>query len=170
MWDRKKFMVGVAFLVLLAVAPIMPAEEELGRFAAKGSADKGSGRFVVDRTLFADGTEIKAGTYNVKWESNGPNATVEFTPIGKPQAVKVPGKIVEVNEKYGSNNIGIAKDPDGRNVMKELQFSGRKIKIIFECASPSCFHSPGNSVFPAYQVIAAGKDTGEMDPAGKIYG
>jgi len=170
MLDRKNFIVSVAFLILLVVAPIMATEGEIGRFPEKGLAEKGSGRFVVDHTLVAAGTKIKAGEYNVKWESHGPKATVEFTLIGKPQGIKVPGKIVEVNEKFDSNNIGIGKDPAGRDVIKELQFSGKKIKIIFECDNPSCFHSHGNSEFPAFQMSAAGKNTWDMDPAGKIYG
>jgi hypothetical protein len=168
--DRKNFIVSVAFLILWAVAPIMAAEGEIGRFPAKGLAEKGSGRFVLDRKLVAAGTEIKAGEYNVEWESNGPNATVKFTPIGKSQGVKVQGKVVEVSEKFDFNNVGIAKDPDGRSVIKELQFSGKRIKIIFECDNPSCFYSQENSEFLAFQVSAPRKDTWEMDPAEKIHG
>ena len=167
MSDRNNFIVSVAFLILLALAPILLAEDEISRFAGKGSVEKGTGKFVVDQILFAAGTEIKAGEYNVKWESHGSEVTVEFTPIGKAQGVKVPGKIVEANEKFDSNSIVIAKDPDGRDVIKELKFSG--IKIIFECDNPSCFHSQGNSEFPAYGVSAAGKDPWEMDPADKIF-
>jgi ferredoxin len=168
MSDRNNFIVSVAFLSLLALAPIMVAEEETGRFAGKESVEKGSGKIVVDQIIFAAGTKIKAGEYDVKWESHGPDVTVEFTPIGKAQGVKVPGRIVEVNEKFDSDSMVIAKDPDGRNVMKELKFSG--IKILFECDNPSCFHSQGNSEFPAYQVSAAGKDPWELNPAEKIYG
>ena len=124
MLNRNHFIASVAFLILLAVAPIIAAE--------KGSAEKGSGRFVVPRTLVIAGTEIKEGEYDVKWESHSPEATVEFTPIGKSQGVKVQGKIEEVNDKFDSNSIGIAKDPAGRGVIKELQFSGKKMKIVFE--------------------------------------
>jgi hypothetical protein len=168
MSNKNNFVVSVAFLILLALAPMMMAEEGIGRFAAKGSVEKGSGRFVMDKILFAAGTKIKAGEYNVKWESHGPDAIVEFTPVGKAQGVKVPGKIVEVNEEFGSNDMVIAKDPDGRDVIKELKFSG--IKIIFGCDNPSCFNLQGNSEFPAYRVSAAGKYPWEMDLAGKIYG
>jgi hypothetical protein len=124
MLNKKYFIVSVAFLVLLAVAPIMAAE--------KGSAEKGSGRFVVSRTLVAAGTEIKAGEYDVKWMSHSPEATVEFTPVGKPQGVKVQGKIVGVDKKFDFDSIGIAKDPSGRETLKELQFSGKKMKIVFD--------------------------------------
>jgi len=124
MLNRKNFIVSVAFLILLAVVPIMATEKE--------SAEKGSGRFVVDRTLVAAGTEIKPGEYNVKWQSHGSEATVEFTPIGKPQGVKVQGKIETVNKKYDSNNIGIARDPSGHEVIRELQFRGKKMKVVFE--------------------------------------
>ena len=119
MLNRKIFIVSVAFLILLAVAPIIAAE-------------KGSGRFVVPRTLVVAGTEIKEGEYDVNWVSHSPEATVEFTPIGKSQGVKVRGKIEEVNDKFDSNSIGIAKDPAGRGVIKELQFGGKKMKIVFE--------------------------------------
>lgn len=170
MLDRKIYVVRVAFLIMLAVAPIMAAEEEIGRFAEKGTAEKGSGRFVVTRTLFAAGTEIKAGEYNVQWESHGPDATAEFTRIGKSQGVKVPGKVVEVSKKFDSDSMAIAKDPDGRDVIKELQFSGKKIKIIFDCEGPSCFYLQESSEFPACQASAAGKDTWDLNPAEKIYG
>jgi hypothetical protein len=170
MLDRKIFIASVAFLILLVAAPIMATEDEIGRFPEKGLAEKGSGRFVVDHTLVAAGIKIEAGAYNVKWESLGSNATVEFMPIGKSKGVTVPGKVVKVSEKFDFNNISVAKDPAGRDVIKELQFSGKRIKIIFKCEDPSCFHSHGNSEFPAFQMSAAGKDAWEMDPAGKIYG
>jgi len=119
MLNRNNLIATVAFVLLLAVAPIVAAE-------------KGAGRFVVPRTVVVDGSEIKEGEYDVKWVSHSPEATVEFTPIGKSQGVKVQGKIEEVNEKFDSNNIGIAKDPAGRGVIKELQFGGKKMKIVFE--------------------------------------
>jgi hypothetical protein len=116
--SKKNLIVSVTFLILLAVVSIMAAE-------------KGSGRFVVDRTLIAAGTEIKAGEYDVKWESHSPEVTVEFTPVGKPQGVKVQGKIEAVNKKFDSNTLAIAKDASGRELIKELQFGGKKMKIVF---------------------------------------
>ena len=124
MLNKKYIIVSVAFLILLAVAPIMAADN--------GAAEKGSGRFVVPRTLVAAGTEIKAGEYDVKWMSHSPEATVEFTPIGKPQGIKVQGKIVGVDKKFEFDSIGIAKDKSGREAIKELQFNGKKMKIVFD--------------------------------------
>ena len=118
MLNRKYFIVSVAFIILLAVATLMAAE-------------KGSGRFTVDRTLVAAGTEIKAGEYNVKWEGQGPEVTVEFAPVGKPQGVKVQGKIEAVDKKFDFDSLGIAKDQTGREVIKEIQFGGKKMKIVF---------------------------------------
>ena len=106
---------------------------------AAEQAEKGSGRFVVPRTLLAAGTEIKAGEYDIKWESKASNSqipttavSVEFTPVGKSQGVKVQGKIEMVNAKFSSNNLGIAKDASGRESIKELQYSGKKMKIVFD--------------------------------------
>jgi hypothetical protein len=115
MLHRNNFIVSVAFLILLVVAPIMATENE-------------TGRFVVGHTLVAAGTEIKAGAYNVKWESLGSKATVTFTPVGKSQGVTIPGKIVNVSEKFDSNNISIAKDPAGRDVNKGTSIQRKKDK------------------------------------------
>jgi len=77
------------------------------------------------------GTEIKAGTYDVKWESNDQEATVSFYSKGKVVAV-VKGKIQQVDKKHEYDTFLSVKDNSGRNVVKEIKLAGKKFSIIFE--------------------------------------
>ncbi len=106
------------FLVLLAAAPIL------------AETKSGSGNFGVTTKLLAAGTEINPGEYSVKWKSNSPEATVTFVTEGKAPIV-VKGKVVMADKKFDFNSMGIEKDSSGRDVLKMLQFGGKKISIVF---------------------------------------
>jgi|WetSurMetagenome_2_1015567.scaffolds.fasta_scaffold717047_1 hypothetical protein len=105
-------------LLLLAAAPIL------------AETTSGSGKFGVTTKLIAAGTEINPGEYSVKWKSNSPEATVTFITEGKAPIV-VKGKIVMGDKKYDWNSILIEKDSSGRDVVKALQFGGKKMSIVF---------------------------------------
>jgi hypothetical protein len=123
MVNKKNLIVVAALLVLLTVAPIM----------ALADSDSGSARFVVSRTLFAAGSEIPVGQYEVKWESVGDDASVVFEPRGRRgDPIKVQGKIERVERNYDFNSISMGKDSAGRDTMRQLQFRGRNIRIVFE--------------------------------------
>jgi len=124
MLNRKNIIASITFSILLAVAPTMAAKKE--------SVTKGSGTFVVPQTLLVAGTEIQAGEYDVKWESSSSEATVQFRPVERGSEVKVQGKIEDVDKKFESNAVGISKDASGRKVLEELQFGGKKMKIVFD--------------------------------------
>jgi hypothetical protein len=110
-----KNLVVFMLLVFFIAAPIIAAVEVA--------------RFNVADTYFAAGTEIKPGRYDVKWESNG---EVTFGFVGKPGGIKVQGKIEEGDKKYDANNIIIGKDSAGRSAIKQLQFKGKNVRIVFE--------------------------------------
>ena len=109
---KVKNLIIVSLLVLFVAAPIMAAA-----------------RFAVVETLYASGTEIKPGKYDVSWDASG---EVTFGFIGKPGGIKVHGKIEEVDKKYDYNSMAIGKDSAGRPAIKQLQFSGKNIRIVFE--------------------------------------
>lgn len=113
---KSKNLIIVALLVLLTAAPILAAEE-------------GSARFTVVQPLFASGTEIKPGKYDVKWDSTG---EVTFAFVGKPGGIKVQGKIEESEKQYDFNSMATGKDAAGRPAIKQLQFRGKNIRIVFE--------------------------------------
>lgn len=68
MFKSKNLIMLITLSILFtAVIPTLVAQE--------GS---GSAKFVVVKTLFIPGNEIKPGSYSVKWESTGSETTVIF--------------------------------------------------------------------------------------------
>jgi hypothetical protein len=118
MFNSKNHIRMFTLLVLLTATVLM---------AAGGSA-----RFQVEKPLFAAGTEIAPGDYNVKWEPKGEEASVVFTPVGKPKGITVQGKIEQADKKYEFDSMAVGKDSAGRLAIKQLQFGGKKIRIVFE--------------------------------------
>ena len=118
MFISKKQMMMSALLILLAATILM--------------ASGGSARFTASKSLFAAGTEIAQGQYDVKWEANGSDASVVFTPVGKAKGITVKGKIEQADKKFESNSMAIGKDSSDRPAIKNLQFSGKNIRIVFE--------------------------------------
>jgi hypothetical protein len=118
MFNSKKLIVMVTLFLLLASTII--------------ALESGNARFAATRTIFAAGTELKAGQYDVKWESNGQDTTVVFTPVGTRTEIKVQGKVENSEKKYEYNSMVTGKDSAGRDAIKQLQFKGNNVRIIFE--------------------------------------
>lgn len=116
---NSKKLIAFALLTLLAAAPILAME-------------KGSGRFSLTKPFFAAGTEIKAGTYDVKYEVNDQTASVTFMVVGKAQKTVVEGKVQRAEAKSDFNSLGVGKDSEGRDVIKRIVFRGKTIQILFE--------------------------------------
>jgi len=114
-----KRMLACAMLGIILVAALAVA------------SPKGSSPFNVPETMLIAGKEIKAGQYDVKWESNSSEATVTFSVLGKP-ILEVKGKVVEGDKKFEANSFLIGKDASGRKVIKEIQYSGKKTSIVLE--------------------------------------
>ncbi len=121
MFKNRNLMVFAVLFTLLAGATVA--------MAAEGST--GTAKFAVTNTLFVAGTEIKPGSYDVKWEATGSDATVIFINQGK-EVAKIPAKLVEVDKKGDYNSLAIGKDAAGRDAIKGLQFAGKKVRIVFE--------------------------------------
>ena len=115
-------------LLILITLSILFTAAVSALVAQEGS---GSAKFVATKTLFVAGNEIKPGSYNVKWESTGSEATVIFINQGK-QAAKMPAKLVEAGQKADFDKVTIAKDSTGRESVKNIQFEGKKTRIVFE--------------------------------------
>jgi hypothetical protein len=111
--------ITVMLLVLLAAAPMLAAQTS------------GSGTFGVSTKLLAAGTAINPGEYSVKFKSNSPEVTVTFMSEGK-APILVKGKIVMGDKKFEWDSMLIEKDSSGNDVIKALQFGGKKLSIVFE--------------------------------------
>jgi hypothetical protein len=123
MFNRKNLVMFLAFLILLAAVPAIASENS-----------SGSSKFAVTSTLFVAGAELQAGQYEVSWQAgeDGTSTAVTFAPAGKKNGVTVQGKIENVAQKYDYNSMAIGSDATGRKVIKQLQFSGKNIRIVFE--------------------------------------
>jgi hypothetical protein len=119
MFNRKNLIVTITLFIILAAGVLMAAEG-------------GNAKFAIVRPLFVAGTEIKVGQYDVKWEAGSQDTAVIFTPVGKSEGIKVQGKFEEVAKKFENNSMAIGKDAAGRDAIKQLQFSGRNFRIVFE--------------------------------------
>jgi hypothetical protein len=118
MLKSRNLMMLVTLLVFLAAVPTI-------------ALANGSAKFTIPNTLFIAGNEVKPGEYDIKWESSSPEATVTF--ITKEKVVaKAQGKIVEGDKRFDFDTFLIGKDSAGRMTIKELQFSGKKFRIVFE--------------------------------------
>ncbi len=115
--SKKMIVLGVLFMLLASVII---------------ASESGSARFAATRTLFAGGTELKAGQYDVKWEAEGQETSVIFSPVGTRTDIKIQGKIEQSEKKYQYNSMVTGKDSQGRDAIKQLQFKGKNIKIVFE--------------------------------------
>jgi len=118
MFKNYKCLMLVTLVVLLVAAPMMSFAE-------------GTSKFKVARTMFVAGTEIQAGTYDVKYEASGAQATVSFSANGR-VAVKVQGKVEDGGKVSDYNSLSIGKDSAGRDAIKALMFRGEKTVIAFD--------------------------------------
>lgn len=119
MFNSKYLIMVVTLLVLLAAFPVM-------------AMDSGSAKFNVIRPLLVDGVAIEAGRYEVSWQSGSEEAEVTFMPAGKKTGeITVEGKIEQVDKEYDYNALAIGKDASGNEIIKQLQFSGTNVRIVF---------------------------------------
>ena len=122
MLKYRHMIITAIFLLILTAVPIMAAE--------KGSAD-----FDIGSAVRVAGVDIDEGRYKVAWKANGDDSTeadVTFTLSGKNDEINVKGKIVRTEKKDPYTLIIFGKDSSGQKVIKQLQFSGKKIRIAFE--------------------------------------
>lgn len=114
---KKNSIVFLTLIVLLTLIPMSMAKDTY--------------KFAVSRTMFIAGTEIKAGTYDVKYEISNAEATVMFYSRGK-VAVQVKGKVEESAKPAENNALATGKDASGRDAIKALMFRDKTTTIVFE--------------------------------------
>jgi ABC-type dipeptide/oligopeptide/nickel transport system permease subunit len=117
MLNSRSSLVIFILLILLTAAPIL--------------AESGSANYSVSKTMLIAGTEIKAGEYQVKYQSNSPEVTVTVKSNGKVVAT-VKGKLEKLTETTDYNSLLVGKDSAGRDIIAALQFGGKKYRVVFE--------------------------------------
>ncbi len=116
MFNRGTSLVILVLLLLLTAAPIF--------------AESGSVSYTVYKNMLIAGTEIKAGEYQVKYQSNSPEVTVTFKAEGKVVAT-VKGKLEQLNKATDYTSLLVGKDSAGNDIIQALQFGGKKYRVVF---------------------------------------
>lgn len=71
------------------------------------------------------GTQLKAGTYNLKWDGDGPNVQVSVLKGSKVVAT-VPAHLIDLADKPANDSAVVKKNADGTESVAEIHFSGKK--------------------------------------------
>jgi hypothetical protein len=115
-------LILIMLLASMVAAPIpIPGSE----------SNHGSAKVFAIDTFFIDGKEIESREYDVKWESSGSEAVVVFK-ANRKTVVKIQGKIVDADNISEYHRVVTGMDSSGRRILKALQFSGKKFRIVFE--------------------------------------
>jgi hypothetical protein len=117
MFNRRNSFVIFVLLILFTAAPIL--------------AESGSANYSVSKAMLMAGTEIQAGEYQVKYQSNSPEVTVTVKSKGKVVAT-VKGKLEQLTEATDYTSLMVGKDSTGRDIIHALQFGGKKYRVVFE--------------------------------------
>ncbi len=112
------------FLMLIALfALAIPV------FAA--GLNSGSAEINLTTKALVSGTELKAGSYTIQWQSEANATAITFTKNGQ-IAAKVLGKIETLEKKAEHDTYFSKKDASGNDVVKAILLHGKTVKIVFE--------------------------------------
>ena len=84
-----------------------------------------------DATL--NGTNLPAGEYVVKYDTDGPNCQVKFMK-GSKEVASANGQVKTLPRKSGSTQVVLNTDGSARSI-SEIDFGGKDTAVSFESAS-----------------------------------
>ncbi|MFZ0960745.1 MAG: hypothetical protein WAO35_07540 [Terriglobia bacterium] len=100
-------------------------------FAASAPAPAmDSGNVLVHYDVTVAGSHLPSGSYNIRWETHSPEATVSFLHRNKVVAT-AQGKIVDRGRKYSSNEVVYYVTDNGARQIQEIRFGGSSEVIVF---------------------------------------
>lgn len=90
---------------------------------------------VIPASVQVGSTLLKAGTYQVEWQGNGPSLQVSFMEHGKTVAT-AEGKMVETDRPSPYDDV--VTGPEGKvQMLKEINFHGLKETLVITSDHPS---------------------------------
>jgi hypothetical protein len=91
---------------------------------------KESRRVVLPYAATLAGSHLASGSYDVKWETHPPAATVTFL-HGSKVVATAEGKVVDRGAKYTTNEVVYSQTADGARVIQELRFRNSSEVVVF---------------------------------------
>lgn len=87
------------------------------------AANKGS--LNLSEPVNISGTQLKAGSYSVRWEGNGPNVELKIM-RGKQVVASSPARLVELSSSANNDAAVFKNNGDGSRSLSEIRFYGKK--------------------------------------------
>lgn len=82
------------------------------------------GHLALQGPTLVNGTQLKAGEYNVQWEGTGPDVEVSILQ-GKKVLAKATAKIVELKARAQNDSAVVNNNTDGTSSLSEVHFAGK---------------------------------------------
>jgi hypothetical protein len=106
------------------------------------AGNKPGSLYLADTTQL-NGKQLPAGTYDLKWEGNGPDVQVEFLK-GKKVVATAPAKLQQtsIRPDKGAAVIDMAS---GSRSLSEARFAGKNYKLVFPNPEAQAQNAHGSS-------------------------
>lgn len=98
--------------------------------ATSAGAKAASRSMVLPYAATLAGSHLASGSYEIKWETHSPAATVTFL-HGSKVVATAEGKVVDRGTKYSTNAVVYGQTSDGARVIQELRFRGSSEVVVF---------------------------------------
>ncbi len=98
--------------------------------ASAAAKTKHADDVVIGQDATVAGAHLASGSYDIRWETHSPDATVSFVHGGKVVAT-AEGKVVDAGKKSSANEVLYDQGADGGQVIREIRFVGSSEAIVF---------------------------------------
>jgi len=92
--------------------------------------DKNQHSVNIPGTVRVGRTQLKAGSYKIKWEETGPTIQVRFLKDGKTLAT-APATLQTNDKQVTQNDVVVDKTSANTNALKEIDLSHQKEALVF---------------------------------------
>ena len=83
------------------------------------------GTLTITAPVALGGTQLKAGTYTVQWDGNGPNVQLSVL-RGKSVVAAAPAHMVDKGRAAEASGYGFTNEANGTSSLSEIRLHGKK--------------------------------------------
>jgi hypothetical protein len=83
------------------------------------------GTLTITEPVTLGGTQLKAGTYTVQWDGNGPNVQLNIL-RGKSVVAATPAHMVDTGRSAEASGYGFTNEANGTTSLSEIRLHGKK--------------------------------------------
>ncbi|HKW25527.1 MAG TPA: hypothetical protein VJN48_07065 [Terriglobales bacterium] len=106
------------------------------------AGNKPGSLYLADATQL-NGKQLPAGTYQLKWEGNGPEVQVQFLQ-GKKVVATAPAKLEQATSKP-AKDAAVIETASGSRSLAEARFAGKNYKLVFPGPEAQAQNAHGSS-------------------------